>query len=639
MNKFLQNLKTVAEKLGLTSKLSARTLTAEDNDQIAAEYDKAFGEGSFNQDYAEFKKDCAAVEKAKELSDTFNKVADMLGVSAGTEGTDAPDAQTQNAVVEAVDKLTAAVNVLGGKSAGDAPKDIVPVTVTISGKHTDKFAFGIQHPMFDAAKRWNRLAITHVLPTRDASAKEKEAFRDEFAEYCEAIGHRINELAAAGNLQGLKVQDSMTVTGLNSDNEIGTYRYTIRQDALIARIIALPSLAGIFDKISNVQAGQVITNVLFTEVSQAYQAGHVYKGSVSFVPEKAKVHKAMAKIQFTDMSELEKSYLNYLNRSGANPVKWNMIEWLLLHISTKIANEKLVRAIRGRRVEPTANVAGIANLSADGIIGRLLSFYDANKMLPFTEGDCNNYDKTNIGDVLIYMAGRISELVDNPKDYVFYVNENHKPLMAHWYNTTYGSNANYNGDQINVVPEYDNKIVWVPGMGNLQFIFATVEGNITLLEGVPGEEFRFEFQRDLESVVAFSYWNEGVGAGYVGKEFSSRAALVADDCKSQMLFMNWPAVDVDADATSLDADDAKAGQIFQLPNDNTANKALTDIAHAKDGETYRIIAPATAGTYKTTIAKSGKFADLKSAVDFSSDKFLDVAYDKTNDKFIEVARG
>lgn len=631
MKKFLQQLSAILAALTLTDKFQNKSLTPEEQNAIVDAYNKQYGENAFATDHASFEADQKAAADAAAMKQTFEALSGMLGTPAASSTTEAGAN-----LVDAVKGLQAEIKNLGSRAQGDAPAATVERTVAISGAHTANFAFGVMHDMFAASKRWNRIAMTRKIEG-EATEAQKEAFHKEFTSFCEGLCSRMGELAAAGMLSTLKPQAAVTVTGLNNDTEIGTRQFTVRQDALIARIAALPTLDRIFPKVSNVQSGQVITNVLFSEISQAYQAGHVYKGSVDILPEKAVVDKAMAKIQFTDMSALETSYLNYLNTNGSDPVKWNMIEWFLLHIATKIANEKLVRGIRGRRIEPSANVAGNAMYASTGMIQRLISYVDDLKLNPFKGADVDDYTSATIGDTLIAFVQRIAAVREDWKDFVLYVNEAHKPWFIHWYQAKYGTFNNYNGEITNVVPEYGNRIVWVPGMGQLQFIFSSLEGNLTLLENVPGEEYKTQFQRDLEAVIAFSYWKEGTGAGFVGPKYNSLAELEGADYADQIIFMNWPAKEVAADAATLDASAVVAGNIFQLPNTNTADTAITDIVKAKAGEVYRILAPATAGAKKSTIAKAGKFAELKSAVDFSAVKYLDVIFE--GGKFYEVARG
>lgn len=627
MKKFLQNMSVILTALGLTAKFQNKELTAEEQASIVDAYNKQFGEDAFDNDHKVFEDEKKKAADAAALSETFGALAAELGVKNDNSE------DTAAATLQAVKDLKAEVSRLGNQAGAEKPEETVTTTITVAGVHTKDFAFGVRHKMFAAGLRWNRIAMTRKIEG-EATAAEKQNFHETFTSYAESLQGRMQELAEAGLLKGLKPQSAITVSGLNSDNEIGLRQFTIRQDALIARIIALPSLDRVFPKVSNVQSGQVITNVLFSEISQAYQSGHVFKGAVSFEPEKAKVDKVMAKVQFTDMSALELSYLNYLNTSGSDPVKWNMIEWFILHIATKIANEKLLRGIQGYYHAPTANTPGHFMHAADGLLKKLFDYNRALKMKAFTDNDCDGYTSSTIGDVLIYFVSKIAGVREDWADFEVCVNEAHRPWFIHWYETKYGQFNNFDGAKTDRVPEYGNAIKWVPGMGKSQIIFASLPGNIQLLENVPGEEYRMQFQRDLEEVIAFSYWKEGVGAGFVGKAIAA-ASWSAYDGAEQVIFMNWPATAVAADATSLTAG---GDNIFQLPNTNTANKALTDIVGAKDGEVYRILAPATAGTYKTTIAKSGKFANLTAAVDFSSCAWIDLAYDSANSVFIELGR-
>lgn len=625
MKKFLQNMSVILTALGLTAKFQNKELSADEQASIVDAYNKQFGEDAFDTDHKVFEDEKKKAADAAALSETFGALASELGVK-----NDNPE-DTAAATLQAVKDLKAEINRLGNQAGAEKPEETV--TVSGFGVHTKDFAFGVRHQMFAAGLRWNRIAITR---RRDgeATAAEKQAFHDTFTSYAEGLQARMQALAEAGLLKSLKPQSAVTVSGLNSDTEIGTRQFTVRMDALIARLISLPSLERVFPKVSNVQSGQVITNVLFSEISQAYQSGHVFKGSVDIEPEKAKVDKVMAKVQFTDMTALELSYLNYLNTSGSDPVKWNMIEWFLLHIATKIANEKVLRGIQGYFHTPATGTAGHFMHAADGLIKKLFDYNRERKLLPFVDANCDDYTSATIGDVLTYFVSQIAAVREDWADFVIYVNEAHRPWFIHWYESKYGTFNNYNGAVTDIVPEYNNAIKWVPGMGNMQFIFASLPGNIQLLENVPGEEYRMQFQRDLEEVIAFSYWKEGVGAGFVGKAISA-ANWAAYDGADQIIFMNWPATAVAADATSLTAG---GSNLFQLPNTNTADKALTDISGAKDGVVYRIYGPASAGSYNTSIATSGKFANLTAAVDFDSCAWIDLAYDSANSVFIELGR-
>lgn len=68
--------------------------------------------------------------------------------------------------------------------------------------------------------------------------------------------------------------------------------------------------------------------------------------------------------------------------------------------------------------------------------------------------------------------------------------------------------------------------------------------------------------------------------------------------------MNKPSVDVEADATTIDA---KTG-FWQVTVENTKATAITDITNAKAGVAYLIECGSV--TNASTISKAGKFADI-----------------------------
>ena len=132
--------------------------------------------------------------------------------------------------------------------------------------------------MFAAEKRWNKIAMTRAIPSV-ATSKDEASFQAEFADYAESLANRYAMLASTGMLEQVKA--GTMDYDLIKDEELGTRYFVRRQDALIARIASFPSLNGIFPMRSNIQDGDVLTNVLFEELSQAYQEGKVSKARLS----------------------------------------------------------------------------------------------------------------------------------------------------------------------------------------------------------------------------------------------------------------------------------------------------------------------------------------------------------------------
>lgn len=628
MKRFFERLRAVVNKLGLQAKFEKKELSAEDQAALIAAYNEANGDNSFEADMQAYQKEVQEKADAEARSRMFQELASVLGESAGD-----PSAEGMTQMLSAVKELKSTVEKLGKQSQGDTPEAKVEVPVRAYGPHTEKYAFGVQHPMFDATKRYNRIAIQHAIFGKP-NENDRQTLMKDGCEYAETLAARIKRHFESGTLQDV-IKGAVDYTAVSTDTEIGTRQFTIRQDALIARIVTLPGVEHLFSRISNIQSGDVVTNVLFGEASQAYQAGRVFKGNVTFKPEKAIVDKVMTKLQFEDMSDLEKTYLNYLNTSGSDPVKWNLIEWIILQLATQINNERNQRAIMGYCIAPEKGKAGETLFASTGVIHKLISLYEEKKFLPFLSEEVAEYSQEDIGNVLQLFAEQIADRRPDSDKFVIYVNARHKPWYSAWYKNTYGTHTDFTG-VLEVVPDYNIPIRWMPNMGNLKLIFATIPGNINLLENVPGEQYKMLFQRDLEEVIAYSYWKEGVGVAFAGAQKDTLADLKAADAMEQMVFMNWPAETLAADATTIAI--TKDSGILFTTGANSKETALTDITGAREGVIYRIECGST--TNATTIAKSGKFSEIKSAWSpTSAGEYIKLYYRKSEDKFYEAARG
>lgn len=638
MRKFLTNLLAVVASAGLKDKFDRKELTKEDQAALIEAYNKAHGAGAFANDFANYQTEQSAQSEA--FTKTLAELAGITGVEAGTEGTPDGLAQILASVKELkgeVATANATIEKLSKQGAEVKPVATVAATPSATGMHTKEYAFGIQNPFFAASRRYNSILINGRIDGNPTD-NDRKVLETDAISYAEKLFERYGELRASGRLNLLK-QAKVDISQLSSDTEIGTRQFTIRQDMVIARIVSYPSLAGLFNTVSNVQSGQVITNVLFDEVSQAYQSGEVYKGNVDFQPEKAIVDKVMSKVRFEDMSALETAYLNYLNREGSDPVKWTLLEWLILSLAEKINSERIERSIRGCYVKPVKGESGPAILGSTGVIYRILSLYDSNKALPFDDEELADYDASNIGDVFQFFAKKIS--IRRPNDFkrfVIYANAAHQPMYMEWYSNKYGKNTDYTGTK-DVVPNYNMAIRWVPAMGDLKLIFATIPGNIELLQNVPGEEYKTMFERHLEEVIAYSYWMEGSSVGFAGRHFKSKADLKANKAREQYLFFNLPSITAAADATTVDTEGAELEDLGFLIRTSANSKAtvLTDIVNAKVGVVYRIECGDL--TNATKIEKSGKFSEVEAWTPAAVGDYIYVHYDATKGKFFEVSRG
>jgi len=676
MKNLQEKINAILEKLGLAEKAKKKQLTSEEAAKINAAYKEEY-KGDLNADLAAAKKGSESAETLKEMMAGF----EAIGIVAEDTTTEDPKNEDETeedkkkkkededgsksedgkcgddekkkaaaaiANVKAMaeenkqlkaekETMKAEMQKLAAKAAPDTAETKAVPSARFGGAHTDKYAFGIPSPYFATDKRYNRVLVKGraVILDSDAKEKDQEVFKADFKEYAAALAERIDTLHKTGQLALLKIKgedNSIDYSDLKNAG-LGEQFVIRRMDALIARVEQLPSLDGTFPMRSNIQDKDMMTSVYLNELSQAYQEGHLSKGGATFKPEKAEVNDVMMKYLIKSFKWMETTYLGYLNTSGSDPIKWNMIEWLVLAMSTELQRERVQRMIRGCRVEPVEGKNGHYLTSATGLLHRLVSYVLGYKVLPFDDVVYQSYTSETIGDVLMQFAEAVNEVLDNGfLGKALYINDKHIPWYKAWYNTKYGKDTDYTGNKL-MLKDYDLPIIGVPAMGNSFFMFITDEGNFQQLENKPGEMLNIKFQQDMESIWAFSYWKDGFAATYSGKPYATLAALTAAGRKFQSIFCNYPASSLTADDTTPDV---SKNFLFKSVA-NTKATAITDLKNAQEGRVYVI--EVGSETNPISIAKEGKFANISEAfTPTKAGSYIKLTYDSSTELFREVER-
>jgi hypothetical protein len=496
----------------------------------------------------------------------------------------------------------------------------------MGGKTTEKYLFGIEHPLFAMDKRWNKISANKnyaTLSEPDESA-DGNAFRSAVTSYAANFAANFKKMHESGETATLveKFSDFFKTgstdklsTGLDighsdlGDSGLGEQYVIMRQEALAARILSVPTVFKLFPRRFGIQDRDIITNAFFGEYSQAQQLGEVWKGSMDLQPESGHVDDAMYKTLFNSMKWIERQYIGYLNKEGSDPIKWSMIEWMVLNIATVLTTEQSQRKVLGQYVKPVAGTAGHKLHASTGVIYTLIRYIHEHKILTLDDAAYNTYSNTGTVyvDAVDAFLSDVMEKRDNIDGMDIYLNKNH----SMWYKASvrrkYGKDFDFTGPEQDMVPDWNVKINWVPNMEQYKYMFLTKPGNIQSLENVPGEMYKIGFQPDMETVKSWSNWKEGTAAGYVGKQFDSLALLTANDYALQELFINKPKTDLIADATTCDG----SANFWFKTIANTGATVLTDITSAAKGKAYIIECGATANA--STIAKAGKFDELTAA--------------------------
>lgn len=647
------SLKSFLNSKGWLSKIASKKMTEELWLEADVAIKAEFGVG-LNE----------AIQAAQKLpvieAESQAAIEALFGPSAETDGNTGAEANANadsdadadaDADIEANADATAGVNVsvpqgildLQAKvKALEAQADqVVPAIISggmgkvimLGGAHNKTHMFGKTGEFFSRDKWWNEMAVSKTTVVAKRRSPEQEAeFKAEFDKYGERLSQRVvelHEMGALGAPDVLAAIDYSDFDGTGWGNE-----YVVRRmDAIIAYIRSLPSVTDIFPVRYGVQHKEVMTKSFLGEFSQAWQTGHVFKGSYKLQPAEAIVNDLHFKHLFDALKNLEKEYLGYLNREGSDPMKWTFIEWLMVQTVKVLTNEKNSRRISGTRVEPVTS-AGWENpylFGSDGVLKRLRSYVDAFELK--THSDYGIYTEGTVLTVVEGFTKDVNALIPSIRGNYLYMNEKHVPWYMAAYESKYGTKLDYTGAKLSVKFFDLDGIIGVPNMGNENYLmWITGPGNVELIENLVGEMEKLYFQRDLEALIVASWWAEGSLAYLTGEKFDTQILLDANNYKNQFIFLTDPYVGVAADATTIDGSKGDRHKTVE----NTVATEILDVTSAQLGIIYRIVCGHL--TNASVITKALKFSTISD--DWTPTAIGDwiEVYLGPDSKFYELAR-
>lgn len=617
-----EKLMSVIQKLGLTDKVKNNSLTHEDWSSIVDSYNHEF--------QANLRDDMAAEEAARQqeqatMSQEELNLLQAILVPKQQAGSDTSSAQqpaTVQTVTHAAQQLAnenadlqSQVEIMSRTAAPDTPEHIAVATLGINGPGTNAaYLFGIEHSIFSMDKRWNKIAANPSFSSHKLGDDVESAFHRDLVSYSRSLAARFEFLNENHLLDADKLAAGEFANNFDgvTDAKVGDQFVIRRQDALIARVLKKRDLTQYFPVRYGIQDHDLVFNAFFDEVSQAYQEGEVWKGGMRIENEMGHVDDAMIKMKFGPMKKLERMYIGYLNKEGSDPVKWSMIEFAILNSLETTQVEQNKRRMRGIYSTPEKGVPSHYLNSSTGIIYTLIRYARENKMLLHDDESYRSYTETTMLDAVKEFVKDVQASCTEDMDldsHVIYLNKMHRSWWLENCRTKYGKDTDFTGPEsyANVVPDTTLHIIWLPYLGQLPLMFMDIPGNLQFLEYVPGEMMSLKVKEDMEMVKTWSTWKEGTSAAFVGLRFKTHDELVANNYEFQQIFMNKPSVPAKADATVMDA---KAGFWFDTI-ENTKATAITDITGAKKGVAY--IIECASATNASTIAKTGKFADITKA--------------------------
>lgn len=550
MKKWIKNVSAILKKLGFSREKVQNGLSAEEWKQVNEAYKNEFGttleaDKQANEDLPDETVALSDEEKAA--------IAAQLGVNTEEVPDDA--AEAVKTAVAAAQKAKEEAERIAAEPEKEAPLDKVTAKqkAPFSGRHTAKYLYGIQHPMFARSKWYNELMADGAHRFVNISEEEQAVFEKDFKAQAKALRDRLEYHRVNGTFDALDfnaiANGTIDLTGptntaypsgvTGTDILLGEY-VTRRTDLILAYFKSLPSVKDLFPVRSNVQNREVSVTGIVGELSQGYRKGRIFKGSMEFDADLYKVDDLMFKFNFEDLVELEKQYIGYLNKDHSAIIKWTFIEWVMVHYGEQLIKEQNERNVIGTRAPQQNVVANPSNLAADGVITALVRAIREHRILPFNT--IGTYDADTMLDTVEAFVDKVQEVAGSyASDLKIYLNARHKRWYIRAYRQKYGQDADFTGSHATLADLDPSAIIWVPNMRLYDcLMWAAKPGNVELLEDKPGEMLAFEFTPEFEGVCVKSRWKEGAHVEQAGKKFSTMEDLGADNFAHQFVFTNSP---------------------------------------------------------------------------------------------------
>ena len=402
--------------------------------------------------------------------------------------------------------------------------------------------------------------------------------------------------------QGIEVSvpmaTAMDYSTLKTD--LGDFYRVKYNDRIQSFLKELPSIFDIFPLQSGYQNQAVLINLfLNNEFSQADNTSqssfdNVLKGGYKFEDEIITMYDVMFAFKFTSLKDLERTWIGNMNKEGSQVIKWSFVEYILTETAKKLHNEQMQRFINGKRVNPTANVAGASMGAADGLrqfIKNQIALFKMKAFSMVNYGFANgDWDNTNAVSYIKTMVSMIPQVIRDtgmleanvPYDFKVAYNQNYRSLYA--INIEDSVATDYIQDYSNV------KMVVTPNLSPSRMIVFTLHGNISTFENVPGEMTMFNLEQQDWGLKVWSNWKESIWAFMVGQKMTD-ANSFPDDFSSQMIWVN----DVDLNLTTytvMDKDTAipsvASAKALVSSVNNTALQTITNITGGVTGDEIRL---------------------------------------------------
>ena len=204
---FREKLRKVLQLLDLSQKAADKQLASEDIAAIATRYQKEF-QATLREDMDADSRQPMSQEEMNQLQALLAGIVPSTEKTEGTANSEESPVTQSEATPEGIlelaknvakqnGELQKLVKTMTEQTAEDTAAAVVttPTTMRINGPGTTaKYLFGIETPMFDMSKRWNKIAENPNYSSTDIEEGEEKAFFQEVSVFSKSLAKRYEYL-------------------------------------------------------------------------------------------------------------------------------------------------------------------------------------------------------------------------------------------------------------------------------------------------------------------------------------------------------------------------------------------------------------------------------------------------------------
>ena len=258
------------------------------------------------------------------------------------------------------------------------------------------------------------------------------------------------------------------------------------------------------------------SNVIFTELVQAFQKKFTPKGSAEFKPNKIDLFNIKIDSELWP-DDVKGSYRGFLqNIKEQDRAQWPIVRWYLEEYLLKNrAHDMETKAYwGGSYLAPTDGVAGTTAGSMDGLKKKIdtgLAETDVTKKMQAVTLSAP-ITASNAFDAIEEFSDAIDDLLKTVPGTIYM-----SATILKWYlrdkRNTHGTDINYDAEKLTIDFSETVKLKSLPSMAGSPYIWYTVDENYGYLRKFNGMS-EPEIQKDGRLVKFLCDWWEGLGFGY-----------------------------------------------------------------------------------------------------------------------------